>query len=447
MPLIRFLRSLYLTQRFFAALGSVVVLFVVGLFYNIAFTMGKIALLAAGVLLVGDLVLLYGVRYGIRAWRDAPERLSNGDDNPIDVRIESIYPMPMRIEVVDEIPPEFQKRDFKYRTTIPPRKTTRVRYWLRPVRRGEYDFGDINAFVRSYLGLAARRFRHNNAQVLPVYPSYLQMRKYEIMAHSNRLMELGIKKQRRIGHTMEFEQIREYVKGDDIRTINWRATARQANTLMVNQYQDQRSQQVYNVIDMGRQMRMPFNHMTLLDYAINTSLVMANTSVIKHDKAGLMTFSYKMHTYLPASRRSTQMQQIMEQLYTQQTHFLETDYQVLLQQLRSQLNQRSLLLLYTNWENLQSMQRSLQYLRAIAKRHLLVVVIFKNTPLFQLTEDRPKDTEGIYIKAIAEKLIYEKQRIIQELQSHRIHTILTAPEDLTVNTLNTYLEFKSRGLI
>ncbi len=443
----RFFRSLYLTPRFFGALLLAMIVFVLGLFFTVAQTIGKLVLLAVVVLLIGDMVLLYSLRYGIRAWREAPEKLSNGDENAIDVRIESVYPMPMRVSVVDEIPPEFQKRDFKYDTTLPSRKMVRVRYWLRPVRRGEYDFGQVNTFVRSYLGFAARRYKHDNQAVIPVYPSYLQMRKYEIMAHSNRLTEMGVKKQRRVGHTMEFEQIREYVKGDDIRTINWRATARQNNTLMVNQYQDQRSQNVYNIIDMGRQMRMPFNAMTLLDYAINTSLVMANTSIIKHDKAGLITFGHKIHAHLSATRRRTQMQRILETLYAQKTHFLETDYQILLREVRQQLTQRSLLLIYTNWENLQSMQRNLPYLRSMAKNHLLVIIIFKNTPLFELTEDRPATTEDIYIKTIAEKLIIEKQRITQELNAHGIQTILTAPEHLTVNTLNRYLEFKSRGMI
>src|SRR5690606_40532545 len=123
-------------------------------------------------------------------------------------------------------------------------------------------------------------FRVSQNKTVPVYPSFRQMRKYELPAISNRLTEFGIKKIRRIGQNREFEQIKEYVVGDDYRTINWKATARRG-TLMVNTYQDERAQQVYAVIDKGRTMKMPFEGMTLLDYDINASLVISNIAIRK----------------------------------------------------------------------------------------------------------------------------------------------------------------------
>ncbi|MEJ2617906.1 MAG: DUF58 domain-containing protein [Ignavibacteriaceae bacterium] len=156
-----------------------------------------------------------------------------------------------------------------------------ISYNLKPVKRGEYNFGSINLFVSSPLKLVLRKFRFSGDKIIPVYPSYIQMRKYELFAISNRLSDVGIKRIRRIGHSTEFEQIKEYVIGDDYRTVNWKATARK-NELMVNNYQDEKSQQVYNVIDMGRTMKMPFNGMSLLDYAINTSLVISNIALHKY---------------------------------------------------------------------------------------------------------------------------------------------------------------------
>jgi len=272
------------------------------------------------------------------------------------------------------------------------------------------------------------------------------MRKYELFAVSDRLVEAGIKRIRRVGHTMEFDQIRKYISGDDYRTINWKATARKAK-MMVNQYQDERSQQIYSIIDMGRVMKMPFDGMTLLDYAINAGLVLSNVVIHKQDKAGIVTFSDKINSVLPASRQYGQMLKILETLYNQNTMFLESDYGRLYATLVQKIRQRSLIILFTNFETLSALQRQMKYLSRIARRHLLVTVFFKNTELKQLTGIKARTTEKLYIKTIAQKFAYEKRQISKELNRHGINNILTTPQDLTVDTLNKYLELKSRGSI
>ena len=126
--------------------------------------------------------------------------------------------------------------------------------------------------------------------------------------------EAGVKKIRKIGQSMEFEQIKEYVKGDDYRSINWKATARKEG-LMVNNYTDERSQQIYCLINKGRVMKMPFDGMTLLDYAINASLVLSNVALTRQDKAGIITFEKSLDTFLQADKKPTQMNLLLESLY------------------------------------------------------------------------------------------------------------------------------------
>ena len=272
------------------------------------------------------------------------------------------------------------------------------------------------------------------------------MRCYELLAISNKLTDAGIKKIRRIGHNMEFELIKEYVSGDDFRTINWKATARK-NHLMVNHYQDERSQQVFCLIDKGRVMQMPFNGMSLLDYAINSSLVISNIAIKKSDKAGLITFQDKIGSTLPASRNSNQMARILEVLYNQKTAYRESDYSVLYSHVRRKISQRSLLLLYTNFESMYSLQRQLPFLKSLAIQHLLVVIFFENTEIKSLITQPAPGLKEVYHKAVAEKFSYEKKLIVKELNMHGIQALLTAPENLTVNTINKYLELKSRGMI
>jgi uncharacterized protein (DUF58 family) len=301
-------------------------------------------------------------------------------------------------------------------------------------------------YAETKIGLFSRRFVFSEKAILPVFPSFKQMRKFEMYAISNRLTDIGIKKIRRLGHTMEFDQIKEYVRGDDIRSLNWKATAR-ANSLMINQYQDERSQQVVNVIDMGRVMKLPFDGLSLLEYAINTSLVISNISLIKEDKAGLITFSNKQSIVVKPEKKRTHIRKIQEALYNLKTNFLESDFQRMLVSLRTHLNQRSLILLYTNFETYSGMERQLLYLQRLAKDHLLVVVFFENTEMTSLIEQDSKTIEDIYTKTIAEKFSYEKRQIVKALNQRGIHTILTPPKELSVNAINKYLELKARGLI
>lgn len=440
------IKSLYLTERLFAVISSIVVIFILGYFFPVFYQVGIILFFSLAGLLFIDLIILYNTKNGVETTRIAGEKLSNGDDNLIEIELKNNYPSQMSFKVIDEIPPQFQIRDSGFQTTLPAKKSTILKYFLKPLTRGNYNFGYINVYASSVIGFLHRRYKNGNPIDLPVYPAFIQMRKYELMAISNNLQESGIKKIRRIGHNLEFEQIKEYVPGDDYRTINWKATARKSQ-LMVNSYQDEKSQQVYSVIDKGRVMKMPFDGMTLLDYAINASLAISNIAIKKSDKAGLITFQHKVETLIPASKRSSQMNLIMQSLYKQKTSFKESDFSSLFLQIRRSLKTRSLILLYTNFESLSSLQRQLPYLIKIGKKHLLVTIFFQNTEMDDLLSSRPGTVEEVYIKTIAEKFAYEKKMVVKEFNKHGIHAILTPPQNLTISTINKYLELKARGLI
>ncbi len=443
-----FFRSLYITDRFFLGITISALAFVLTYAFDvpalgILVRFGFLLFLAVGII---DLLFLYRTSKGIFALREAPERLSNGDDNPISIYLENHYPFNVDLELVDEIPHQFQIRDAHFKMDLPKGQNRWVEYKIKPFERGSYSFGALNVYVNTGLRLFKRRYRFSQDVEVPVYPSYLQMRKYEIMAIGDRFLSIGVKKMRRIGQSMEFERIKEYVLGDDPRNVNWKATAR-SNKLMVNQYTDERSQQVYCLIDKGRVMRMPFEGMTLLDYAINAALVISNIAIKKDDKAGLISFSDSMGSILPASKRGKQMRLIQEMLYREETDFLESDHERLYLAIRRKINRRSLLLLFTNFETLSGLKRQLPYLKSMARHHLLVVIFFENTELKTLTEKIADNVEDIYNITIAEKLAYEKRLIVKELQKHGIQSILTPPQQLTVNTINKYLELKSRGMI
>ena len=441
----QYIGDLFFSRRWYTLLTLCSLLFLLRFFLPWLGLVPYIGLCVVLLLFAVDYCLLFSSK-GMWAGRSHADRFSNGDENEVRIDLQNLYPFAIQAEIIDEIPDQFQKRDVLFKTAVGVRAAASVRYKLRPVKRGEYLFGRINVFSNTLFNLARRRFQFGELTPVAVYPSFIQMRKYQLMATHNELSKVGIKKVRRIGHSMEYEQTKEYVAGDDYRTVNWKATARKGQ-LMVNHYTDERSQQVYCIIDKGRVMKMPFEGLSLLDYAINSSLVLLNVALVKGDRAGLVTFSEKINTMVPADKKAMQMQLILENLYHQKTRYLESDFERLYIHIRSKIRQRSLVVLYTNFESLSGLKRQLPYLRKIAAYHLLVVIFFENTELHRLTTEPATDMEAIYLKTIAEKFVYEKKLIIKELQQVGILSLLTAPENLTVNTVNKYLELKARQSI
>jgi uncharacterized protein (DUF58 family) len=442
----KYIGTLFISPGLYAALICCIALFVLRFFFKWIGDIPYLAFVILLILITYDYILLFSRDKGIFAVRSMAERLSNGDDNQVRIDIENFYPFTVQLEVIDEVPHQFQKRDILFKLSLKSGDKKNLWYALRPVKRGSYEFGVINIYVKTSYGLFSRRYIAGTPINVPVYPSYLQLRKYQLMAISNRLSEIGVKKMRRIGHSMEFEQIKDYVTGDDYRTVNWKATARKGQ-LMINSYTDERSQQLYCVIDKSRIMKMPFDGLSLLDYSINTSLVLSNVALMKQDKAGLITFSEKISSFLVADKRALQMQSILETLYNQKTRYLESDYERLYIFIRRKITQRSLMLLFTNFESLTGMRRQLSYLKKIAENHLLITIFFENTELTKFIDRTSENLEDMYSKTIAENFAFEKRQIVKELNQNGILTILTAPQNLTVNALNKYLEIKARQLL
>ncbi len=438
--------DLYLHTRWYFAAGAAAVLFLVSFFIPFVWSVAVIYSIALVALTIIDYILLFAGKDKLQAHRIIADRMSLGDENSVQLSIFNNYNFPVDVMYIDEIPTIFQDRSFRKYKTVQAGKRATDAYTLRPVTRGEYLFEKIICYARSPLKLLQRRFRFEADKMVKVYPSTRQLKKYQLLALSDNTQFIGSRKVRRLGHSMEFEQIREYVQGDDIRTINWKATARKSN-LMVNNYTDAKSQLIYCMLDKGRAMKMPFDNMTLLDYSINAALMFLNVALLKQDRVGLLTFSSGIDDVVPAERNPLQMNKLVDVLYRQRTDFAESNYESLTAIAHRKLSQRSFLLLFTNFETMASLERQLPYLRRLASRHLLCVVFFENTLLKEIHEGHPDSLEGIYIKTIADRFSFEKKQIVKELRRHGILSVLTTPQNLTIDVINKYLELKSRQMV
>lgn len=437
--------SFYLDKKVYYAGYGIAAVFVFSFLIPVLQALALFLLLAVAILVIIDAALLYQ-KCGLSAERLVQARLSNGDENNISILFRNTYHFGIAAEVIDELPFQFQERSWKRSIYVNGNSSEELTYQVLPKERGVYHFGRINVFANGPLRVVRRRYILGREQSVKVYPSFIQMRRHQLQAVASPFQPSGVKRMRRLGHSMEFEQIKEYVNGDDYRTINWKATARKGD-LMVNNYTDERSQQIYCIINKGRVMKMPFEGMTLLDYAVNASLVLSSVALQKQDKAGLICFGQNIDAFLPADKKPTQINHILEALYKQETNYMEPDLEKLFSVVRNRITHRSLLVLFTNIESFDSLDRVLPSLKHLAHYHLLMVVFFDNTELKTLTERKASTTEDIYIKTIAEKYRFEKKLIVKELQKNGITAVLSTPQNLTINTMNKYLELKTRQSI
>ena len=266
----------------------------------------------------------------------------------------------------------------------------------------------------------------------------------ELIYYLEDLSRLKLKEEEKIRIQKDLSSILSYM--DKLNEQNTEGVEPSSHAIpMVNVFREERAQNVYCLIDKGRTMQSAFEGMTLLDYSINASLALSHTTILKGDKTGLLTFEKQFETIIPASRYSGQMHHIQEALYAQTTNFKESDFSSLYQCICKNIGNRSLLIIFTNFDSVPAMQRQLNYLAMIAKKHSILVVFFENTEIKELSQQQPKTKEEAYETVIAEKMMYEKTLIVNKLRQKNILSLLCHPNNLTIDVINKYLEIKSRG--
>lgn len=440
------MKQFFLTDRFFGILVILILLFVVSYGFPFVFSLAKILSLLFGILILIDIYLLFANGRKIKANRTTPEKFSNGDDNQIKINIKNEYNFDCELTILDELPAILQIRDTAWHRKIEKDNSLEFQYVLKPNKRGNYNFGALNILTESPLKLVRRRYQFDQSQDVKVYPSFLNMRNQELIAFNRKSQDHGSKRMRRLGQAMEFEQIKGYVRGDDPRLINWKATAKTGD-LMVNQYIDEKAQQVYCLVDKGRLMKMPFDGLSLLDYSINAAVAISNIALKNDDKVGLITFESKLGGVLQARRKSGHLQSIMEMLHNQRSNFKESNFELVYNYVSRKITQRSLLILFTNFESTGSLHRQLPFIKSMARKHLLLVVFYRNTALHELANQEPKRVKDIYTQTIAEQLVFEKQLIVKELKRYGVLSLLTDPKSLSIDVINKYLEIKNRRMV
>jgi len=442
----KFLNSLFLTRFFFLLFSAVIVCVAMSFKIPSLLFWGKVGGLSLVGFTILDAMLLFSSKEPITFERIVDPRLNLGDANEIEIILKNTSQQSISFDLIEGYPVQMQERSKVLSGSFAAGATKSFTYSFTPKLRGEYVFGNAMLIISSVFNLAGRKLEFDAKTAFRVYPSVVQMKKYELLVFQQQKLATGIKRIRRLGNNSEFEQIKNYVQGDEIKSINWKATSR-GRELMVNQYQEEKAQHVYCIIDKSRSMQVEFDRFSMLDYSINSTLVLSNIMLKKGDKTGLITFSDKIGSQLAPDKSNGQMRRIMELLYNQKTHFKDANFELLFEAVRKTVKFRSLLLLFTNFETESSMRRALPLLRTMNQKHVLVLVFFKNNELEEMAFQKPKTIRDIYQSTVAEKMISVKNTIALELKKNGIHTILTRPEDLSMNAINKYLELKAKGAV
>jgi uncharacterized protein (DUF58 family) len=373
-------------------------------------------------------------------------KLSLGADNPIHLSIRNRGRRATTLIVRDEPPDAFKISRRILETDIAARATWEGVYHVHPLRRGDYQFGNLNLRWQTPLGLLMRQGSVPLAATVKVYPNLLDVRRYDLLLHRNRLQELGLRHTRIFGQGTEFERLREYLPDDEYRRIDWKATARRLRPVTV-EFQTERSQNVVALLDVGRMMQSPVSQIAKLDYVINAVLLLGYVATGKGDKVGMMTFADEVVHFLNPRQGRGQFYRMLELLYAVEAQPVEPDYRRALSYLAAKQRKRSLIVIFTDLSGGLSMDSLVAHVSVLAKRSLPLVVTISDPDIVDAAQQQPVDSLSAYQQTAASHLLDARQVTLDRLRQRGVLTLDVPANQLSIAVINRYLTLKAKTLL
>jgi uncharacterized protein (DUF58 family) len=383
---------------------------------------------------------------GFQLIREAEDSFSVGEPNPVSIELAAAPSFPTRLEIRDEYPAVFQADRETCEMSVGPGVRGRVRYRLTPSSRGEYWFGAIHFRYVGRLRLLYLTGKIPQRQRVRVYPNLVGLRRYDLWRRRSHLQASGVRTVRRRGEGSEFESLREYVPDDDVRWVNWKATAKHQFPITQN-FEPERNQTVMLLLDAGRRMTAEAEGMTKLDYAVSAALLIGYVANEMGDQVGMLLFGGETETYLPPGRGKTQVQRLLDALYTARADLSESDYPAVMARLAERYKRRALVVLFTDVTDEHTSRSLLDGLRLLRPRHLPLVVAIADRSLHNRREKPVHSTDDVYRKAVAVTLLSERERVVRSMVHAGAHVLDRLPEEISPDTVNAYLEIKRRRLL
>ncbi len=379
---------------------------------------------------------------GLMIARTVDPVLSLGTPNAVRLTLSQPAPLFLDVEVLDEPPLGFAGDAGEYRLKAEARRTYTTHYHVVPLKRGDYQFGNLHLRARCGLGLMVRTRVVQATQWVKVYPNVQQNRSLMLLARAQRMNAMGLRRMKQLGQGMEFSALRDYVPDDPMRTVDWKATARRG-ALITREYDVERNQTMILALDLGRTMAsVTHEGITKADTAINACMLLSHVALEHDDRVGLLCYAARPIAWTPPGKGAGQIARIADTLYPLQPRIEESDTRSALTMLAHKQTKRSMVFLFTDLIDPVSSRALLTDVAMLARKHLVVCVALSDYELPQLLEREPEHADDLYEQTVAMEIQHDRRAALAALEALNVVTIEATPANLTVQTVNRYLRLK-----
>lgn len=351
-----------------------------------------------------------------------------------------------KLDVKDDQPQGITAFPANHRLTLPSKKRAYVRYMLRSTRRGAFELQKVYFRLHTIFGFWVRFVERPVVDSLRVYPDMKQLSEYALLARTNRLSLIGVRRTRNVGQDNNFERLRDYADGDNYRHIEWRSTARR-NRLTVKQFQTDQSQRIHFLIDCGRMMTNEYQGLSMVDYAFNSMLMLSYVALHQRDSVGLTCFSDRVLDYVPPKTGGRQMNQLLHATYDRFPSFVQSRFDSAFLHLSNHCRRRSMVVLMTNVIDELSANQVIDYLSNLSGRHLPILALLRDHRIFDYADYPDREETVLYRSAAAAEMLNWRNEVIKNMRQKGVLVVDAFPEQLTAPLVNRYLEVKSRHLL
>src|SRR6478672_9410027 len=383
----------------------------------------------------------------IQITRTFSGRFAVGAETEVSVNVRNAQPHAIALVIKDEYPSQMKLsglREAKIR--IDARTSAALVYGVTPSRRGQFEFGRIAVRFLSRLNLVWCQTNVGEATTVKVYPNMRRAREAELKALGARSLVATHRKTSWRGEGREFESLRDYVRGDELRHISWTATARRGK-LTTRQYQIERDQTILIAIDGGRLMTARIEQETKLDSAVHAALALMSAAARAGDNAGLLVFGRKIKSFLPPSRGRDHIDAALEALYAVEPEMIEPSYPHAFEFIAANSKRRSLVVLLTDLVDEEGSKELLTSLNLLRPRHLPLVVTIADRDLKAVVQGVPESTRDLFTQSVAEEIIHHREAALRMVESVGGLALDVTAAALAPALLATYLKVKERGLL
>lgn len=413
---------------------------------NFLFVAGLLDIVLVGIATIDFLILYLNTNRGIEVTRTIARTCSLGVPLDSEITVENRTPIMLNGSVRDDLPEHFEASPSEHKLRLPPMGRMTAYRKLTPGRRGAFRLENVYLRFSSPLQLWVRQLCLPLENPLNVYPDMKQLSDYALLARTNRLSLIGVRKTRRVGQDNEFERLRDYTRDDNYRHIDWRSTARRRK-LTVRQFQNDQSQRVIFLLDCGRMMTNERGGYTLLDYALNSTLMMAYVALAQGDSVGMLCFSDTIHSYIPPRGGSSQMNRLIQAGFDQFPRLVESRYDQAFLYLSTHCKRRSLVVLATNVIDEVNAGAVVDYLGNIHGQHLPLGVLLRDREMFEAADSPDGDAFQMYRAAAAADILLWRDQVLKDLEHRGVLVVDAFPDELTAPLVNQYLEVKAKHLL